>query len=108
MGHTAVSISNADSYCSLESDYYTENIGWVTGSARVNGSVVAANCKIGGKTMGIDEIDESLKEITIDGSNFKNYIYGSRNQTNWEGTSNYDGCSFLSEKPTPSTTTTEQ
>ena len=108
VGHTAVSISNADSYCSLESDYYTENIGWVTGSARVNGSVVAANCKIGGKTMGIDEIDESLKEITIDGSNFKNYIYGSRNQTNWEGTSNYDGCSFLSEKPTPSTTTTEQ
>jgi ATP-binding cassette subfamily B protein/subfamily B ATP-binding cassette protein MsbA len=108
VGNTAVMISNADSYCSLESDVYTANIGWVTGSARVNGSVVAASCKIGGKTMGIDEKDETVKEIVIDGYNFKDYIYGSRNSTDWTGTSNYDGCSFLSEKPTPKTTTTEQ
>jgi hypothetical protein len=40
----------------------------------------------------VDEI------ITLDGSNYYDYIYGGT--TDWTGNANYDGCTFLSVVPT--------
>jgi hypothetical protein len=31
--------------------------------------------------------------------NYFNYIYGSGDSTDWSGTDNYDGCTFLTEVP---------
>ena len=91
-------IENAQSYFSVDNDDLT-NFGWITGSARVNGSVVATNCKIGGGIMKFDDADESMKVVPFTENDFQNYIYGSGANTDWTGTDNYDGCSPLSAKP---------
>jgi hypothetical protein len=79
----------------------------ITGALR-SATVVASNCKIGGtictkSSMGEAEdgsgdqvvVDEI---ITLDGSNYYDYIYGGT--TDWTGNANYDGCTFLSVVPT--------
>ena len=43
--------------------------------------------------------------VTIDGSNFMDYLYGAT--TDWNGVANYDGCSFLTVKPEVPTTPAE-
>ena len=97
MGITTGSIENAKSYFVLDND--ATNIGWITGSARANGSVVASNCKIGGGVLKFDDADESMEVVPFTESDFHNYIYGSGTNTDWTGTDNYDGCTLLSAKP---------
>ena len=96
---SAASISGVECYCTINAPT-AKNLGVITGSARST-TVVASNCKLGGTLMGeYDPEDEEYKTTNLDASNFHNYIYGSGEATDWTGTDNYDGCSFLAEKPT--------
>ena len=73
----------------------------IMGAARAEGTVVASNCQLGGTILGEYNIeDESHEQINLTSANYFNHIYGSGVNTDWAGTTNYDGCVFLSEKPT--------
>ena len=100
IGVAGGTINGAQSYFTLEKNYeIAANVGFITGSARANGSVVASNCKIGGGVLKFDEADESMKVVPFTEGDFHNYIYGSGTNTDWSGTDNYDGCTLLSAKP---------
>jgi hypothetical protein len=67
---------------------------------RVPGSVIATNCKIGGSVVDTyDEEEDVYIETKLSSSNFYNYLFGSGKKTDWTGTDNYDGCTYLSSKP---------
>ena len=101
-GYALYPIDGASCYCDIMAAGYT-NVGWIMGSPRANGTVVATNCKIGGVLVDIevDEEDESKTEkrtpLTTD--NYYKYIYSNGANTDWTGVENYDGCTLLSEKP---------
>jgi hypothetical protein len=63
---------------------------------------LATNCKLGGRIATVMAPDASgdpapdLKNITAE--NYYDYIYGT--VVDWTGVDGYDGCSFLSVKPT--------
>ena len=62
-------------------------------------AIKANNCKVGGKVaFEFDPLDETVKRITLNGTNYYNYIYGG--SITWEGDSDYDGCTLLTAKPT--------
>jgi hypothetical protein len=69
------------------------------GVARTD-TVKAVNCAIGGCVMERDEADDTYRPTAIKEDEFYNYIYGSGESTDWTGTENYDGCTYLSEMPT--------
>ena len=82
------------------------NVGAITGSHRVQvlgttaRTAIVENCQLGGAILGeYDTEDEEYKTITLDASNYFNYIYGSGEGTDWTGTDNYDGCTLLTAKP---------
>ena len=59
------------------------------------------NAKVGGAVaVERDPEDESWKTKTLTKENYFNYLYSAGEATDWTGTDNYDGCTFLSEKPT--------
>ena len=93
-------IANAVSYCDIIANKIS-NVGWITGSARVAGSVLVENCQLGGArvVIEIDEEDETKKEkmTPLTADNYFNYIYGGT--TDWTGVVNYDGCTFLTAMP---------
>ena len=92
-------VSNAKVHCTIDAPNYPA-VGFITGSARSE-SVKATDCQIGGVLLGdYDEADDEYKKTVISEDNFMNYIYGSGVTTDWTGTDNYDGCTFLSVKPT--------
>ena len=91
-------ISNAKSYCTIQAMNYPA-AGFITGSDR-SADCVVSNCQVGGTIMGEYNIeDEEYKTTTLDASNFYNYIYGSGESTDWGSSTDYDGCTHLSEKP---------
>ena len=98
-GKTVAKITNAQCYCDIIAPGYT-NVGWATGSARVKDTIIATNCKIGGNWYEIDEEDLTEKPYAIEEADYFNYIFGSRESTDWTGTENYDGCTWLSAAPT--------
>ena len=71
------------------------NVGMITGSARVAGTVVASNCAVGGmictSKTGEGEA-ERLNEIELKAGTYFNYIYGS---ADWTGVADYDGCGYI-------------
>ena len=93
-------IADAVSYCDIIANKIS-NVGWITGSARVAGSVLVENCQLGGArvVIEIDEEDETKKEkmTPLTADNYFNYIYGGT--TDWTGVENYDGCTFLTAMP---------
>ncbi|MBQ2026524.1 MAG: hypothetical protein II214_01330, partial [Alistipes sp.] len=96
-------VENAESYCTINAPK-ADFIGMISGTPRSE-TVIAKNCKVGGtiKTMttgenSAGEITTELREIAITESNFQDYIYAG--DTQWPEGTNYDGCSFLSVKPT--------
>ena len=93
-------IADAVSYCDIIANKIS-NVGWITGSARVEGSVLVENCQLGGArvVIEIDEEDETKKEIRtpLTADNYFNSIYGGT--TDWTGVVNYDGCTFLTAMP---------
>jgi len=104
-GETNKSFANGKVNCTINAEGYN-NVGMVLGVPRVvevtdaegkvtTPGVIASNVKVGGKISAEYEGDGTwmLKDITAD--NFFDYIYGSA--TDWAGTENYDGCTFLTE-----------
>jgi hypothetical protein len=99
MGHSEnASVTNAESYCTITAQN-VDYMGFIVGTPRST-TVVASNCKVGGKTLGeYDTEKEEYVEAKINASNFHHYIYGSGKNTDWTGTDNYDGCSYISAAP---------
>ena len=96
-GGSAATIDGAVAHCSIRSPF--TNIGMITASPR-SATVLATNCSVGGTVVGAyDEEDESHKTTSLDASNYYNFIYGSGDATDWTGTDNYDGCTYLETKP---------
>ena len=77
-----------------------KNIGIVLGTARVNESVIAKNCEVGGGFYEYDSDEDEYILKPLKSSDFHNYIYSSGKDTDWTGTTDHDGCTFLSAKPT--------
>ena len=92
-GETNKSFANGKVNCTINAEGYN-NMGMVLGSPRT-AEVIASNFKVAGKISAEYEGDGTweLKNLTED--NFFNYIYGGA--TDWAGTENYDGCTFLTE-----------
>ena len=92
-------VDNAEVHCSIQNGE-SKDYGFITGVARST-SILATNCKIGGEVLtNYDEENDTYDKVKVSASNFHNYIYGSGKNTDWTGTDNYDGCSYLSVKPT--------
>ena len=102
-GNSAISISNAQCFCSIQAK---GNMGWITGSARSD-SVKATNCKIGGMVYMYDNETEDYTLSTMNSNTFYHHIYGSGADTDWTGTDNHDGCTYLSTKDQIETTPAE-
>ena len=98
-------IYNANVFCNIKA-IGANYVGMVQGYART-ADACAFNSNIGGtickevKFNGDTFQDEEFV-VTIDESNFMDYIYGTT--TDWTGVTNYDGCSFLTVKPEVPTT----
>ena len=99
MGHSEnATVTNAESYCTINA-LKVDYVGFIIATPR-SSTVVASNCKVGGTLLGeYDTEDEEYKTTTLNDSNYYNYIYGSGEATDWAGTTNYDGCSFLASTP---------
>ena len=111
-GRTYANITNAQCYCNILAPGYT-NVGWATGSPRntkvsITGSdgtvttyneIYAKDCKFGGNGYKYDEEDDEYSKTALKADDFHNYIYGTGVNTDWTGTDNHDGCTFLTEKP---------
>ena len=102
VGYTTSTIENAESYCSINAPKVAA--GMITGSSRST-TVIAKSCKIGGafieNVTGEDADGNSTTietEMKLDATNWMDYIYGSI--PTWEEGTDYDGCSFLTVKPT--------
>jgi hypothetical protein len=95
-GRTTVPVANAIAHCKVNT-LALNGVGHISGSPR-SATVIATNCKVGGIATAYDTEDESYEEEKITASNFHKYIYGGT--TNWDGVVEYDGCTFLAEKPT--------
>ena len=111
-------IKDCKSYCNIEACYTDGsgcvpfvNVGMITGSARIkeadtdfsggaSRTVAVRNSQLGGKiSVEYNISDESSVWTTITSSNYTQYIYGNGANTNWDGTDNYDGCTFLTSAP---------
>ena len=90
--------SNGESHCTISTTNYSEMyVGIVMGTPR-SSTVYASNCKVGGVSQECDVEDETITPVTLTSSNFHRFIYGGT--TDWTGVVEYDGCTFLAEKPT--------
>ena len=92
---------NAEVYSNINAVGYP-SVGMFYGFNRTNTCYVK-NGKVGGsickeKKFNGDTFQDEEVVVTIDESNFMNCIYGTT--TDWAGSTTYDGCSFLSVKPT--------
>ena len=78
------------------------NVGMILGIPRnpAEGAIRAKNCKIGGATFAYNEEEDEYVEKALTASDFHKHIYANGDNTDWTGTDNYDGCTFLSTKPT--------
>ena len=99
-GYCSSPVDGATSYCTIKVvDIPNAQVGMFSGSAR-SATSLATNCKFGGIFVGeYDEEDEAYKEYTLDESNFYKYMYGSGDSTDWGDSTNYDGCTVLTAKP---------
>jgi hypothetical protein len=104
VGTTSVGVANAKSYCNIVVPDGSA-VGAIMGSSRAD-NIIASNCELGGaiafttQTVEDSEGDTEVRPVyqTLAPENYFNYIYGGTTQ--WAEGSNYDGCTFLSAKPT--------
>ena len=100
IGDTLSAINGAQSHCGILAPEGT-NASWVLGSARNSESkILATNCSVGGNTYTWDDDEENWRPKALISNNVHNYLYGSGSTTNWSGTDNYDGVTFITTKPT--------
>lgn len=99
VGNATANLVDAKSYCTINA-LGCDNVGMIMGAVRTEGTVVASNCQLGGAMLGEYNVeDEEYKKIALDASNYFNYIYGSGEKTDWGTSTNYDGCTLLTAKP---------
>ena len=91
-------ISNSFAYCNFDAPEGAP-IGWISGGARST-TLYSENCAIGGGTLVYDAIDEVMKSQPIPAETYYDYMYSSGTSTDWTGTDNHDGCTYLTSKPT--------
>ena len=93
-------VTNAESYCTISAKS-ADYCGFILGSAR-SSTVIASNCKIGGKLIDgeYNSEEDEYSDVKLSSANFYHYIYGSGKNTDWTGTDNYNGCSYISAAPT--------
>ena len=104
VGTTSVGVANAKSYCNIVVPDGSA-VGAIMGSSRAD-NIIASNCELGGAiAFSTQTVEDSEGDIevcpvyqTLAPENYFNYIYGGTTQ--WAEGSNYDGCTFLSAKPT--------
>lgn len=100
IGDTLSAINGAQSFCGVLAPEGT-NASWVLGSARNSESkILATNCSLGGNTYTWDDEEEYWRPKALISNNVHNYLYGSGSTTDWSGTDNYDGVTFITTKPT--------
>ncbi|MBR0339368.1 MAG: hypothetical protein IIX40_04135, partial [Alistipes sp.] len=98
VGDAAKPFQNAECHCKISTILYDNmNIGMILGTPRTS-SIYVSKCKVGGTAFELDEEDQSIEPLKLTALNFHKYIYGGT--TNWTGVVEYDGCTFLAEKPT--------
>ena len=98
IGDTNRSFANCVSHCEMQAAN-AQNCGMIVGTMR-SSDIIVSNCQVGGKIVGeMDEEDQTYKTIILAEDNYFNYIYGSGEATDWTGTDNYDGCTWLSAVP---------
>ncbi len=111
LGQTNTSFANFHVYCNIRAiGFQNHNVcGILTGSPR-GGKVVSSNCSAGGSICYENENDYNAdgdligtkdKPIYLTLENYFNYLYGKK--VDWATIENiepYDGCTFLSAKPT--------
>ena len=101
LGNATANLVGASSYCTINAlgcDY----VGMVMGAARGanEGAAIALNCQVGGVMVGeYNTEDEKYETTALSESNYYNFIYGSGELTDWGTSTNYDGCTLLTEKP---------
>ena len=101
---TNSSVENAEVHCTIEA-VEDGDLGMIFGTPRSE-TVVAKNCKIGGVIRTVSTYENSQGDTVtglhdnpvITAENFHEHIYAGT--TDWSGVTDYDGCSFLSVKPT--------
>ena len=94
----SAAINSAKCHCNIRAIGENITIGWVTTTARSE-TIVATNCEIGGNLIGeYNAADDDYKTTPITESNYTDYIYGVI--PDWSGVTAYDGCKYLSTKPT--------
>ena len=106
-GSANIIFGNAESFCKIQAFQvegdelikYT-GVGHIIGNSR-SATIIAKNCKLGGTLISDYDIEnEEYDTEKLSASNFHNHIYGSGKNTDWSGTDNYDGCSYISVAPT--------
>ena len=97
LGDTLSPINGAKSFCAIAANDLT-NVGWIMGTPRA-AATLATNCAVGGYVSKWHDEDEKFVETLMVDNEFHNYIYGNGANTDWAGTNNYDGCTYLSAKP---------
>ena len=89
------------SYSDMQVTGYA-NFGFLVGSHRSD-TLKLTSGGIGGTYLEYDIEDGSVKRVSITEDNYKDFIYGSREETVWPEVSEtvpaYDGVTFLTEKP---------
>ena len=91
-------VSNAICYCDIKIKSAT-SYGWIMAAPR-SSTLFATNCAIGGRLMEWYDEDGIYIPSTIKEDEYFNFIYSSGSSTDWTGTDNYDGCTYLSAMPT--------
>ena len=98
VGDAAKPFQNAECHCTISTvGYDNMNIGMILGTPRTS-SIYVSNCKVGGTAFESNVEDEEIEAVKLTANNYFRFIYGG--ETDWTGVTNYDGCSFLAEKPT--------
>ena len=108
LGQTNTSFVNFHAHCNIRAiGFQNHNVcGMLTGSPR-GGKLVSSNCSAGGSICYENENDYNAdgdligtkdKPIYLTQEDYFNYLYG--NNVDWTNIEGYDGCTFLSEKPT--------
>ena len=98
VGDAAKPFANCESHCTISTENYDNmNIGMILGTPRTS-SIYVSNCKVGGTAFESNVEDEEIEAVKLTANNYFRFIYGG--DTDWTNVENYDGCSFLAEKPT--------
>ena len=93
-----VAIADAECHCTILAEGLGGHVGMIFGGERATKYPVKA--KVGGAVaVERDPEDESWKKKALTEENYFNYLYSAGEATDWTGTDNYDGCTFLSAKP---------